>query len=263
MNFKKCMNINCSHRNEEQSITNFTKNKTKKDGLQDWCKDCFKIIREQRKEKDKEYKKQYYIQNKEIIREEQLVYRVFNREQILENKKLYEKSFSKFDTFYDRLIGIEEIRKTKDGYLETKCTYCGKWFKPTVSQVEKRIKSIYGKSSGELRLYCSDNCKLECPIYRKVKYSTDESARIKKYLSREVQPQLRQLVFERDNWTCIKCSKTTNLHCHHIESLKQNPIESCDIDNCITVCKSCHKDIHKQKGCRYHDLKCDKRLVAV
>jgi hypothetical protein len=31
-------------------------------------------------------------------------------------------------------------------------------------------------------------------------------------------------------------------------------IESADVDNCVTLCKVCHKDAHNIKGCKYSDL---------
>jgi len=75
--------------------------------------------------------------------------------------------------------------------------------------------------------------------------------------SREVQPALRKLVLERDDWTCQKCDSQENgLHCHHIDPVINNPIESSDIDNCITLCKSCHKEIHKLPNCQYTNLRC-------
>ena len=78
---------------------------------------------------------------------------------------------------------------------------------------------------------------------------------------REVQPELRQIVFERDEYTCIKCGKYQDdldvpLHCHHIEGIVQNPIMSADIDMCVTVCKICHDEIHQEDGCGYNDMKC-------
>jgi len=79
-----------------------------------------------------------------------------------------------------------------------------------------------------------------------------------------VQPELRKLVLLRDNYTCQKCntSKEDNpdleLHCHHIDPVINNPIESADIDNCITLCKLCHKEIHKTiSGCGFNELKCN------
>jgi len=45
------------------------------------------------------------------------------------------------------------------------------------------------------------------------------------------------------------------LHCHH-EGILWNPLESADIDQCMTVCKNCHKKIHQQKDCEYNDMRC-------
>jgi hypothetical protein len=35
-----------------------------------------------------------------------------------------------------------------------------------------------------------------------------------------------------------------------------NKIMANDPDNCITLCKECHKRIHSQEGCNHNDLKC-------
>jgi len=39
----------------------------------------------------------------------------------------------------------------------------------------------------------------------------------------------------------------------------QNPIESADLDMVITLCKGCHKEVHKLPGCKYNDLKCKEK----
>ena len=68
----------------------------------------------------------------------------------------------------------------------------------------------------------------------------------------------RELVFQRDNWTCQSCKKRGGmiLHPHHIKSftsiLEKNNINTlegafkCDelweVDNGITLCESCHKN---------------------
>lgn len=155
-----------------------------------------------------------------------------------------------YKTFVHQLEPIEQCRCTQEGFLEVKCAYCDRWFVPNRSTIKHRIESINGKNSGEHRLYCSPSCKSNCPIYRQRIYPKS----YKSSSSREVQSELRKLVFQRDNWTCIKCGSNTNLHCHHIEGLNQNPIESCDIDMCVTLCKYCHKKVHKQKDCKYSDL---------
>jgi 5-methylcytosine-specific restriction endonuclease McrA len=158
----------------------------------------------------------------------------------------------------NRLGLYEDIREQKNtGILEAKCVYCGHWFVPTSIAINNRLTAINNLDKGECRLYCSENCKQACPTYKQRKYPKG----FKKATSREVSTYLRQMVFERDNWECQKCGKggeEVALHCHHIEGYAQNKILANDIDNCITLCKNCHKEVHMQQGCRYVDLQCGK-----
>lgn len=160
-----------------------------------------------------------------------------------------------YNTYSKRLDWCEPVRrnKTDKNILEVKCAYCGKWYIPSYNAVTNRVGCIEGRySAGEARFYCSNECKQECPIYRKIRHYKGT----KISTSREVQPQLRQLVFKRDKYKCIKCENTKPLHCHHIEGIRWEPLESADIDKCITLCKYCHKEVHKIPGCGYNDFKC-------
>lgn len=159
---------------------------------------------------------------------------------------------------YKYTLGLyEEVRKQKGTeILEVKCTYCGKWFAPTHGAVSRRLVAINTLNKGEQRFYCSENCKQSCPTYNQTRYPKD----FKKATSREVSTYLRQMVFERDNWECQKCGKTEKespLHCHHIKGYAQNKILANDADNCITLCKDCHKEVHKLPGCNYYELRCE------
>ena len=206
--------------------------------------------REKNKNKKREIDKIYREKNKEILREKKKLYREKNKESIAKKKKRHLERPALFHTYNERLSYAEETR-IRDIYLEIKCTYCGIWYLPNTGCVIERIRTLEGHKSGEQRLYCSEECKKECPIYSQSKYPKG----FKPSTSREVQPELRQMVFERDEWTCQRCESTTSLHCHHITGVEQNPIESADIDNCITLCKDCHKYVHSQEGCRYFDLR--------
>ncbi len=159
--------------------------------------------------------------------------------------------YAYYKTYADKIEYAEEIRKNTN-FIEVKCAYCGKWYMPSVINVINRIGSLQGTKMGENRFYCSDNCKKECPIYGKIKWPKG----FKISSSREVQPELRQLVFERDNWTCQKCGNNKSLHCHHIEGIRWEPLESADMDKCITLCKKCHKKAHELPDCRYVDMQC-------
>lgn len=164
-----------------------------------------------------------------------------------------------YDTYAHQLNFAEEVRICNDiedrKLLEVKCAYCDRWFVPKTKTIKSRIDALGGKpKSGESRLYCSDGCKDSCPIYRQQLFPKG----FKHNSSREVDPYIRKLCFERDEWMCQKCNSDENLHCHHIQGYAQNKILANDIDNCLTLCKDCHKEVHKQNGCNYDDLKCNK-----
>lgn len=67
----------------------------------------------------------------------------------------------------------------------------------------------------------------------------------------------RKKVFIRDNWICQHCgSRGGKLECHHIKSWSEFPELRFDIDNGLTLCKSCHKktDNYKRNGKRNHKV---------
>lgn len=166
--------------------------------------------------------------------------------------------FAPYDTYANQISFAEKTRispKNKMA-LEVRCAYCNKWFAPSVTQVRSRIEALNGSRNGinaEHRFYDSNGCKQACPIYKKQKWPKG----FKKATSREVDPSLRQLCFERDDWACQICGSTENLHCHHIEGYTQNKMIANDLPNVTTLCKKCHKEVHKLPGCHYHELRCD------
>ena len=277
----------CTKCKIEKDISCFHKHKHTKDGFQCWCVACKnqyhknntprivkqrKQYRENNSEKIAKQKKQWYENNKSRLlkkaeqrRKNNILqitkwkkqYHVDNAPRIIKKTKQHKQASALFETYFKELETFEEIRRCskKPELLEVKCAYCGKWLIPTNRQVSHRIGVFNGIERGELRFYCSENCKQSCPIYGQTKYPKG----FKKATSREVVPLLRQLVLERDNYTCQKCgatSETAQLHVHHEKSYTLNKIMANDPDNCMTLCKECHKEIHSQKGCRYNDLKC-------
>ena len=180
-----------------------------------------------------------------------------NKAHKLKETSIYDKSNALYEQYYERLTVDESPIKAEDGIsLEVKCRYCGRYFIPTNCQVKHRIWSLDSINQGDSGLYCSKGCKQACPIFGQINYPKG----FRPATLREVQPQLRQVVLKRDDYTCQKCGKNEDiqLHCHHIWPLNESPATSADVDECVTLCKLCHKKAHKTPGCEYHTLKCSR-----
>jgi len=73
----------------------------------------------------------------------------------------------------------------------------------------------------------------------------------RKYRDRRNSPQYKQWrtnVYERDSYTCQVCKQVGgNLNAHHIKSYKNYPKLRIDANNGVTLCKECHKRVHKKR----------------
>lgn len=233
-------------------------------------KERIKQYREDHKEDNKLYHKRHYEENKERIKLHQKDYYEKNKEQIhvrhkrdreknKESTKIkmrqYGKSGVLYKTYKNNLTVDEAPRRAPDGiHLEVKCKYCNRYFIPSNSALKNRIYVLYREVPGEEgSLYCSEMCKHLCPTFNQKKYPKD----LKPTTSREVDPLVRKLCFEADEWECQRCGSTESLICHHILGYAQYKTLSNDLTNVITFCEDCHKWVHSFKGCRFVDLRCD------
>jgi len=236
--FKQCSNKNCVCGDKLQIIDNFYKN-NKTGKFSSWCKDC------NRKENKRQREK-----NKEAVKLRDKKRKTYFKDYI----KRWKKEFAKYETFFNQINKFHNVRRDPQNLelIQIQCTFCKKWINPTNQEIQNRILSITGKKSGDNNIYCSSNCKQKCPIFNRRKFM--KTIDNKKF--RQDQNDLRSLVLKRDNYLCVKCGNPAKI-CHHIEGIEINPIESSDIDICISLCENCHNQIHNTVGCRRIDYACN------
>lgn len=57
----------------------------------------------------------------------------------------------------------------------------------------------------------------------------------------------RTAIVKRDGFRCKNCGHiNVKFEVHHIESFSKNPEKRLDINNGITYCKPCHRNLHKK-----------------
>lgn len=57
----------------------------------------------------------------------------------------------------------------------------------------------------------------------------------------------KEEVLKRDNYLCQECKTNENLVVHHIKNFSENINARFDINNGITLCQKCHREVHKNE----------------
>lgn len=58
----------------------------------------------------------------------------------------------------------------------------------------------------------------------------------------------RTAVFKRDNFTCQICGQVgRSLNAHHIKPFAKYPNDRFDVNNGVTLCLQCHKNVHRKR----------------
>ena len=152
-----------------------------------------------------------------------------------------------YNTYHHKISYCEQTRRSPEEprLLQIKCHKCKKWFTPTRYQVGNRIWALEKAPCGsvaENNFYCSTKCKLECPIYKKIKRMFNKQRNQNTpYTSQELRIWSLE-VRRRAGNRCEICDKDAT-EAHHILSKKNYTFFALDPDNGIAVCKYCHHHI--------------------
>ena len=137
------------------------------------------------------------------------------------------------------------------GELKLTCTECDKEFTSKRYGMGREQKTCSREcySKRRSRIYRGE----KHPMYRGVEGKTARPVRMQKKYERWI-----KAIKERDG-KCVHCGSKENLHAHHIKELatlvneykqKHGRLETQDnffyqMDNGITLCKLCHREVHK------------------
>lgn len=127
-------------------------------------------------------------------------------------KKTYRQKLHIEERSKKRLEAWEQLNHTKN------CAVCGKEF-----ELDKHYRH---------REYCSGVCKRKAN-----RFIASNNSRF---------GGNRYIVLERDNYECKLCGAISQLSLHHRDCSGKSENPNHDVDNLISLCKSCHATVHEK-----------------
>lgn len=106
-------------------------------------------------------------------------------------------------------------------------------FLKTTARIDKYFGSEYNGRSGEFHWNWQGG---KTPVNQRERSS-------KEYF------EWRKAVFERDGFTCQLCGQVGGgLQAHHIQHWSTNVDERYQVQNGVTLCEKCHRELHRKGG---------------
>lgn len=252
----------CKTCTRKESRKLYVKNKEE---IKAWHRNHYKENREAALLYEKRRRKKFPEMYKNRRREQ---YERYKDRRLLEKKIYYQKNSSgikrktasyslknaKYEVYNNQLTVEESPILSSDGIsLEVKCRYCRKYFIPTNLMVTHRVKALNGAIAdlGERNLYCSEECKLACPVFKKYALVPNKST-----LREPIPQELRDEVYERAEGMCEVCEQNPVVQFHHEKPVSTHPHLQLDKDNLWGLCEYCHYEVcHQLEGCTLPELR--------
>ena len=149
------------------------------------------------------------------------------------NKKCYQEWWGR------NVVSGEKNVNWKGGPIDRICLSCG-------TSIKVRVHSVV-KGHGR---FCSTQCSAQYNAYthkgsRNFNWKGGISKEYDKIKQSVAYKEWRAEVYKRDYWTCQSCGyKGKGIVAHHIKRFSEYPSLRTDVDNGITLCRSCHIKLH-------------------
>lgn len=145
----------------------------------------------------------------------------------------------------DAIVDYQALRNENGGY-DCACKTCGKVENVSKQTLYRRLSgtSVECKSCAQKRIYPEkESLRIAQKAYAK-------SIRMRP-LDKPHRNELRAWAVEVHkswNYTCAMCGSGKRLEAHHIIPQAYSPENALVVENGITLCYHCHKDMHKHLG---------------
>jgi len=182
-----------------------------------------------------------------------------------------ERNLSSYETYSPQLERYEKIRPDpgEPEVLQVCCTHCEKWFNPSRSAVKSRLEALNTADGSENRLYCSDECKKKCEVYRKSTFQCINCGRwflgagIQIYCNdcspyrKTFSTSTKKAICNRD-LRLGRINKDSKYDIHHILGVAEFPEHADEVWNgwAIDVKSDLHSIIHNVCGLSKKDISC-------
>ena len=117
---------------------------------------------------------------------------------------------------------------------------------PFAFMAQRYICIDCGRTVAEVVRGRCDHCRPSADKERHAKYGhgtgrmTPARREHQAFITSSAWRKLRKQVLIRDGHQCTRCGSTKSLTVHHIIPVRTDPSLALEMDNCITLCRSCH-----------------------
>ena len=167
-------------------------------------------------------------------------------------KEMYSSPVSKKSSLFKQIPLSDGPMADDSGVITVVCKTCGKRFYPTRSQIHSRLKCIRGTWYGESNFYCSDECKLSCPVYHAHSNHPDPRLRKPKSVTAKARAcqskTLKQIQCDDNNGQsyCERCGDLIDVELHHTLPVAEYGEGAINPAGHILLCAGCHMALHRE-----------------